>query len=109
MNKKGLKMNTVSTALQPAARSKKSAGGREASRRKLIDIPEGVFVNLSVKAAAMGMNLKKYIEQLLADDAGDVDEEALYRYLVKTRPEGKVLLNEREQADFELRHGIKRL
>ena len=101
-------MNTISATLQSSTQSKVSARGN-GSRRKLIDIPEGVFINLSVKAAAMGMNLKKYIEQLLADDAGDVDEDALYRYLVKTRPEGKVLLNEREQSEFELRHGIRKI
>jgi predicted HicB family RNase H-like nuclease len=35
----------------------------------LIDIPEDVFRTLSIKAAAMGINLKKYIEQLLVEKA----------------------------------------
>lgn len=74
--------------------------------RKLIDIPEDVFSILNMKAAAMGMNLKKYIEQLLIDEANDMDDAELYRYLVLTRPEGKMMLDAEEQEDFERRHGI---
>lgn len=69
--------------------------------RKLIDIPEDVFAILSLKATAMGLNLKNYIEQLLIDEANEMDDADLYRYLVSSRPEGKVMLNEQEKADFE--------
>lgn len=61
---------------------------KEPSRRKLIDIPDSVFRTLSVKAAAMGLNLKNYIEQLLVDDANEVDDAEVYRYLSETRPQG---------------------
>lgn len=71
------------------------------SHRKLIDIPEDVFKVLSMKSAAAGVNLKKYIEQLLIEDAADVDDAAAYLYLSATRPEGKQMLDSRETADFE--------
>lgn len=78
-----------------------SVSQSKSSHRKLIDIPEEVFSTLSMKAAAMGMNLKKYIEHLLVKEAEEMDDAEVYKYLVATRPEGKVMLNEKEQADFE--------
>ena len=78
------------------------------SHRKLIDIPADVFNTLSVKAAAMGLNLKKYIENLLIEEANGMDDADLYRYLVSTRPEGKEMIAAEEQAAFERRHGIRR-
>lgn len=78
-----------------------SASARPISHRKLIDIPEDVFSTLTVKAAAMGTSLKKLIEDILVREAEDMDDAALYKYLVSTRPEGKVMLDEKEQADFE--------
>lgn len=74
--------------------------------RKLIDIPEDVFRALNVKAAAMGINLKKYIEQLLVEEANEMEDADLYRYLVSTRPEGQIMVGEREKDDFMRRHGI---
>ncbi|MGN1239136.1 MAG: hypothetical protein ACI4UW_09435 [Muribaculaceae bacterium] len=71
------------------------------SRRKLIDIPDDVFRTLSVKAATMGLNLKNYIEQLLVREANEMDDADIYRYLVSTRPDGKVMLEAREKEDFE--------
>ena len=76
------------------------------TRRKLIDIPEDVFETLNLKAAAMGTNLKKYIEDLLIRDSEDMDDAELYRYLVATRPEGKIMLSESEKDDFERELGI---
>lgn len=76
------------------------------SHRKLIDIPEDVFRALNIKAAALGINLKKYIEQLLVEEANEMDDAEIYRYLVATRPEGKVMVNEQEKDDFMRRHGI---
>lgn len=71
------------------------------THRKLIDIPENVFQALSIKAAAMGTNLKKYIEELLVREMEDMEDAEIYKYLVATRPEGKVMLSKDEQADFE--------
>ncbi len=76
------------------------------SHRKLIDIPEDVFRALNMKAAATGINLKKYIEQLLVEEANEMDDAELYRYLVASRPEGKVMLEGQEKEDFMRRHGI---
>jgi macrodomain Ter protein organizer (MatP/YcbG family) len=87
-------MNTISTS-RP-----------KTSRRKLIDIPEDVFTTLSMKATAMGMNLKKYIEHLLIQEAEEMDDAEVYRYLLSTRPEGKVMLTETEQDEFERKMGI---
>lgn len=74
---------------------------RISTRRKLIDIPENVFQALNLKAAAMGTNLKKYIEELLIRESEDMDDAEVYKYLVATRPEGKVKLNAEEKRDFE--------
>lgn len=74
---------------------------RMPSHRKLIDIPENVFQALSIKAAAMGTNLKRYIEDMLVREMEDMDDAEIYKYLVSTRPEGKVMLNAQEKEDFE--------
>ena len=71
------------------------------TRRKNIDIREDVFHYLSIKAAASGTNLKKYIETLLEKDVEDMDEAATYQYLCNTRPGGAVALNDEETCDFE--------
>ena len=71
------------------------------TKRKLIDIPENVFHALNLKAAAMGTNLKKYIEDLLIRESEDMEDAEVYKYLVETRPEGKVMLNSEEKNDFE--------
>lgn len=76
------------------------------SHRKLIDIPEDVFRALNLKATALGLNLKKYIEQLLIEEANEMDDAEIYRYLVATRPEGKEMLNHQEKDDFMRHHGI---
>lgn len=49
----------------------------------------------------MGLNLKNYIEKLLAEDANEIDDAEIYRYLSATRPEGKTMLNAHEKSDFE--------
>lgn len=69
--------------------------------RKLIDIPEDVFRALTIKAATTGMNLKKYIENLLVEDANEIDDDEIYKYLIATRPEGKQMLNQVEKLEFE--------
>ena len=71
------------------------------SHRKLIDIPEETFHVLSLRAVAMGTNLKKLIEDILVREADTIDDAELYRHLVATRPQGKVMLTPSEQSDFE--------
>ncbi len=75
-------------------------------KRKVIDIPEDVFKYLSIKAASNGTNLKKYIEMLLAKDVEDIDDSETYKYLCKSRPEGQVLLTDKEQTEFEKKYGL---
>ena len=74
--------------------------------RKLIDLPDEVFKTLNIKAAAMGTNLKKLIEDIVAQEASDMEDAEVYRYLVSTRPEGQQMLSEQEQDDFEKRMDI---
>ena len=71
------------------------------TKRKNIDIREDVYRFLSIKAAASGTNLKRYIESLLEKDVEDMDEVATYQYLCTVRPDGDVELSEEESKDFE--------
>lgn len=61
---------------------------------------------LSLKATAMGTNLKKYIEHLLIQDAEEMEDAEIYKYLVATRPEGKSMLTEQEKDDFMRKHKL---
>lgn len=83
-----------------------SAIPNQSSHRKLIDIPEDVFRTLTVKAAAVGLNLKKYIEQLLIEEANEMEDAEVYKYLVSSRPEGQIKVSGKEKEDFMRRHGI---
>lgn len=74
--------------------------------RKLIDIPEDVFRTLNIKAAAMGTSLKRFIEEILIKEAEEMDDADVYKFLVATRPEGKVMLSDSEQDEFERKMGI---
>ena len=74
--------------------------------RKLIDIPDDVFKILNLKAAAMGTNLKKLIEDIISQKASDLEDAEVYRQLLATRPEGQVMMTSDEQDDFERRMGI---
>lgn len=74
---------------------------RTLTRRKLIDIPEDVFQALNLKATAMGTNLKRFIEDLLVRESEKMDDAEVYRYLVSSRPEGKVMLDSEEKKEFE--------
>ena len=74
--------------------------------RKLIDIPDEVFKTLNLKATAMGTNLKKLIEDIISQEASDMEDAEVYRYLISSRPEGKEMLSSQEQDDFEKRMGI---
>jgi hypothetical protein len=70
-------------------------------KRKNIDIPLDTFRNLSIIAAADGMSLKSFIENLLISEAKTISDEELYKYLSETKPDGNIYLNETEQKEFE--------
>ena len=56
---------------------------------------------LTIMAIENGTNLKNYIEHLLSDIADNYEDSRLYAKLSKERPEGQVMLNEQEKAEFE--------
>jgi hypothetical protein len=70
-------------------------------KRKIIDIPEDTFRNLSIMAAAEGKSLKSFIEKLLISEAKLVSDEDIYRELIKSDKEGKIIASEEEQKLFE--------
>ncbi len=70
-------------------------------KRKLIDIPEDTFRNLSILAAAEGKSLKSYIENLLISEAKIISDEDIYNQLLKSDAEGKVVASAEEQQEFE--------
>lgn len=74
------------------------------TRRKSIDIPEDVFQYLSIKATAQGMNLKRYIENLLAKDAENsivgMSDNDTYKWLSAHEPDGLVCASKKEQGEF---------
>jgi len=70
-------------------------------KRKIIDIPEDTFRNLSIMAAAEGESLKSFIEKLLISEAKLISDEDIYRELLKTDKEGKIIASADEQSSFE--------
>lgn len=73
------------------------------AKRKVIDIPADTFRFLSIKAASKGMNLKKYIENLLQKDVEDLeamDDNNLYSHLIQNIPDGLVPADKNEQDEF---------
>ena len=77
------------------------------SKRKIINLDESTFKTLSIMAIENGTNLKNYIEKLLSDIADNYEDARLYAKLSKERPEGHVMLNEQEKAEFEDWLGVK--
>lgn len=72
-----------------------------------IDIPNEIFTYLSVKAKASGINLKKYIEDLLVKDVEeDLDDERVYRMMAEKYPEGLTPASDEEQEEFRKWLGI---
>ena len=71
------------------------------SKRKIINLDETTCKTLSIMAVEEGTNLKNYIEKLLSDIADNYEDAKLYAKLSKERPEGHVMLNAQEKADFE--------
>ncbi len=70
-------------------------------RRKNIDISENTFRILSIQAITQGTNLKRYIENLLDQQAADMEDAHMYAYLSKTDSDGKKMVSREEQDDFE--------
>ena len=75
-------------------------------KRKVIDLNGNTFRSLSVLAASKGTNLKNFIEGILDRVAEDYDDNNIYAWLVKNRPEGQVKLNDKEKKDFETWLGV---
>lgn len=76
------------------------------TKRKIIDLNEDTFKTLSIMAIQKGTNLKNYIESVLNELAEDYEDAKLYAKLSKEHPEGSIMLNEQEQADFEKWLGV---
>lgn len=76
------------------------------SKRKIINLDETTFKTLSIMAIEDGTNLKNYIEKLLSDIADSYEDSRLYAKLSKEHPEGYVMLNQQEKADFEKWLGV---
>ena len=72
-----------------------------AFKRKIIDIPEDTFRNLSIMAAAEGTNLKSFIENMLISQAKVISDEQIYQELLKTDLEGKMMATGEETREFE--------
>ncbi|MBD5356960.1 MAG: hypothetical protein HDR88_08175 [Bacteroides sp.] len=70
---------------------------RPQKTKKLIELPNEICRKLAVQAAAMGVSVKKLIENLVIDSVENTDDDALYAYLLETRPEGSELLSQEEQ------------
>lgn len=71
------------------------------AKRKLIDIPEDTFRKLSIMAAAEGNSLKAFIENLLITEASFVNDEEIYRELLLSEPDGKIMASEEDKNAFE--------
>ena len=71
------------------------------AKRKLIDIPDDTFRKLSIMAAAEGNSLKAFIENLLITEASFVNDEEIYRELLQSEPDGKIMASMEEQDAFE--------
>lgn len=70
------------------------------STKKLIELPNKICRRLAVHAAARGMSVKKLIESMVITSVQDADDEAVYAYLMQTRPEGREMLSNSEQTEL---------
>lgn len=75
-------------------------------KRKVIDLDERTFRILSIKAASTGTNLKVLIERVLSNMAENIEDADMYRFLIQTDPDGKKILDKKEQDTFENWLGI---
>lgn len=65
--------------------------------KKLIDLPNDVCHRLAIQAAAMGTSVKRLIERIVIESMEDTDDDAIYAYLCRTRPQGQELMSEEDQ------------
>jgi hypothetical protein len=75
-------------------------------KRKVIDMDEQTFKILSIKAASTGTNLKALIERILSSMAENIEDADMYKFLIQTDPDGKKVLDKKEQDAFENWLGI---
>lgn len=75
-------------------------------KRKVIDLDEQTFKILSIKAASTGTNLKALIERALSCMAENIEDADMYKFLIQTDPDGKKILDKKEQDAFENWLGI---
>ncbi|MDE7420640.1 MAG: hypothetical protein K2N35_10565 [Muribaculaceae bacterium] len=68
--------------------------------KKLIDLPNDVCHRLAIRAAAMGTSVKRLIESIVIDSMEDTDDDTIFAYLCKTRPEGKELMSDEDQENL---------
>ena len=70
------------------------------SKKKIIDLKDDTFRGLSILAAANGKNLKAYIEGILDEEARVLEEEVIYKSLLKD-PESQEIIPDEEKERFE--------
>lgn len=68
--------------------------------KKLIDLPNDVCHSLAIRAAAMGTSVKRLIESIVIDSIEDSDDDTIFAYLCRTRPEGNELMTDDEQENL---------
>ena len=73
---------------------------KEEKTKKLIDLPNDVCHRLAIKAAAMGTSVKRLIESIVIDSMEDTDDDTIFAYLCKRRPEGNELMSDDEQENL---------
>ena len=76
------------------------------SKRKIIDLSEDTFRSLSIMAANKGTNLKNRIEVLLEKAAEEYDENKQYAWLSENISDGKIMVGEQEEKEFESWLGV---
>jgi len=70
------------------------------TKKKIIDLKDDTFRALSIMAAANGKNLKAYIESILDDEASVLEEEVIYKSLLKD-PDSQEIISDEEKESFE--------
>lgn len=69
-------------------------------KKKLIELPNDVCHRLAVQAAVMGTSVKKLIESMVINATEESDDDALYSYLLRTRPDGNIMISDAEQKEL---------
>jgi len=68
--------------------------------KKLIELPNDICRKLAVQAAAMGTSVKRLIETMVISSVDESDDDAMYAYMVETRPEGADMMSDEEQSEL---------